>query len=203
MTRTMLPNGAKRRSSLAKLHLLALATLAAILSVASVPKASAQAVTLLNRTITNTDFQTQNTAVSAGCSVANCTAVPQPIFPVLRAVCPALAGKTCTYYIHLESQDHFLSPLDAGLFQFLVDGAPPNPGPTFGPGFFTWNNNDPTSPTAVPQSHSYAVTARVKNKVDNQPHAIRVSVSCIDTNASGACTAATLLSNLEVNIYTP
>ena len=184
-----------------RLNRLAFAALAALLSFTAVSKAGAQ-VTLLNRTLTNTDFQTQNVAIGASCGVVNCTAVPQPIFPTLNMVCPVAKGKTCTYYIHLESQDHFLSPLDAGLFQFLVDGVPPNPGPTFG-GFFTWDNNDPTSPMAVPQSHSYAVVAKIKNKRANQPHAIQVSVSCTDTDGSGSCTAETLLSNLEVNVYTP
>lgn len=193
----------KNASISTQLHLLILATLAIMISAAAVPQASAQAVTLMNRNLRNTDFQTQNLVIGTGCAALNCTAPPQPIFPVLNAICPVLKGKTCTFYIHLESQDQFLSPLDAGLFQFLVDAAPPVPGPTFGPGFFAWDNNDPTSGASAPQSHSYAVTARVKNAVDNQIHPIQVSVSCTDTDASGACNVATWLSNLEVNIYTP
>jgi hypothetical protein len=200
MTYTMI---GENQSRFSKLSLLAIAALAAVIAFAAVPQANAQAVTLLNRNLRNTDFQTQNLNIATGCGAVNCTAPPQQIFPALNVVCPVLKGKTCTFYIHLESQDTFLSPLDAGLFQFLVDAAPPVPGPTFGAGFFAFNNADPTSAVAGPQSHSYAVTARVKNAVDNQPHLIQVSVSCTDTDGSGACNVTTWLSNLEVNVYTP
>src|SRR5262249_19520121 len=152
MTNTMLFALPARKSRLARLNLIAILLLLAV-----APIANAQAVTLLNRTLVNTDFQTQNVVVGTGCATLGCTGVPAPIFPTRNAMFPVAMGKPCTFYIHLESKDHFLSPLDAGLFQFLVDGLVPNPGPTFG-SFFTWDNNDPTSPTAVPQSHSYAVT---------------------------------------------
>ena len=87
--------------------------------------------------------------------------------------------------------------------QFLVDAAPPVPGPSDPGGFFSWDNNDPDSAMAQPFAHSYAVTAVVTNSVPNQVHPITVSVSCVDSNGSGACRVNTGLSNLEVNIYTP
>jgi hypothetical protein len=45
--------------------------------------------------------------------------------------------------------------------------------------------------------------ATVKNAKANQVHPITVSVSCVDSNASGGCGVTTGFSNLEVNIYTP
>lgn len=200
MNTTMLLNRATTACGMAKLKLLTLAALVTVLSLAVIPEAHAQ--TLLNRRIRNTDFQIQPNPVTATCAVMNCTAMPVPIFPTLNAICPGAIDATCTFYIHLETNDH-LSIRDTGRFQFLVDAAPPNPGPTDPPSFFTWNNNDPDSGVAEPFSHSYAVTARVVNSVANQVHPIAVNVTCTDANASGACTAITFLANLEVNIYTP
>jgi hypothetical protein len=200
MTHMMLNNASKTKSSATMTRLFALA-LATILVFAVLPQANAQ-VTLLNRLLRNSDFQTEPNPISTGCGVVNCLAPPQLIFPVLNAVCPAAANATCTFYIHLETQAH-LSQRDRGLFQFLVDAAAPVPGPTDPGGFFTWDDRDPDSAVAVPFAHSYAVTAIVKNSVANQAHQVTVSVSCFDTNASGACAVATGLANLEVNIYTP
>jgi hypothetical protein len=182
------------------LHLIALA-LAAFVTVAILPQANAQ-VTLLNRRLRNTDFQTQPNAITTGCSVMNCLAPPAMIFPVLPAVCPGPINQTCTFYIHLESQAA-LSQNDRGLFQFLVDAAPPVPGPTDPGGFFSWDNADPDSALAQPFAHSYAVTAVVTNAVANQVHPITVSVSCVDSNGNAVCRVNTGLSNLEVNTYTP
>ena len=182
------------------LRLVALA-LAAFVTLAPLPQANAQ-VTLLNRLLRNSDFQTQPNSITTGCGVLNCMAPPALIFPVLNAVCPAQQNATCTFYIHLESQAH-LSVRDRGLFQFLVDGAPAVPGPVDAGGFFTWDDRDPDSAVAVPFAHSYAVVATVKNAKANQVHPITVSVSCVDSNASAACGVTTGFSSLEVNIYTP
>lgn len=200
MTSIMFLNGAKTGFGLAKLKLITLAVLVTVLSFSIAPEASAQ--TLLNRRLRNTDFQIQPSPITVTCGVSGCTAVPVPLFPVLNAVCPGPIDTTCTFYIHLETNDH-LSVRDTGRFQFLVDAAPPVPGPTDPPSFFTWNSNDPDSGLAEPFSHSYAVTARVANSVVNQVHPINVNITCTDTNASGACTAITFLANLEVNIYNP
>ena len=182
------------------LRLVALA-LASLVAVAILPQANAQ-VTLLNRVLRNTDFQTEQNNITASCSVLNCSAPPRLIFPILPAVCPGPINQTCTFYIHLESQAT-LSANDRGLFQFLVDGVRPFPGPTDPAGLFTWDNNDPDSAMAAPFSHSYAVTAEVTNMAANQVHPITVSVSCVDFNSNAFCGVTTGLSNLEVQIYTP
>ena len=197
-----LVNRAGNGRSLAKFNLFAVATLAVTL-LFTVPRASSQ-VTLPNRALANTDFQTQPNPISAACNTVNCFAPPQRIFPRLNAVCPGALNATCTFYIHLESQDLNLSTRDTGLFQFLVDGAIPIPGPTDPLGFFQWENNDATSATAVPASHSYAVVAVVANsKTANQVHPIEVRVSCFDFNGNGGCNVTSGLSSLEVNVYRP
>jgi hypothetical protein len=200
MISTLFLNRVRTQSGLATLNMF---VLAGLLFLSAIPQAGAQTVTLPNRALQNTSFQTQNVAVTATCAVANCTASRRIFKPVLSMICPVGANFTCTYYIHLESQDHFLSILDAGKFRFLVDGTQAVPGPGEGNGFFTWDNNDPHSDLAVPQDHSFAVVATVTNEVANQAHTIEVDIACTDTDASGSCTATSLLSSLEVNVYTP
>ncbi len=165
-----------------------------------VPQAYAQ-FTFGPLVLRTTYLQGQPNNRTATCSVLNCTAPPQRIFPLLTAICPKPSGDSCTLYIHLESQDRRLTLNDTGLFRFWVDGAPASPGPVDANGFFIWDNNDPDSGTAVPFSHSYAVVAHVLNDEANQPHAVEVDVSCTDADASGDCTARTGFSTLEVNIF--
>jgi hypothetical protein len=197
-----LVNRVRSGSSLAKFNLFAVAAIAVTL-LFTAPRASSQ-VTLQNRVLAYTDFQTQRNPVTASCSTVNCFAPPQRIVPRLNPICPGPLNATCTFYIHLESQDLNLSTRDTGLFQFMVDGAIPIPGPTDPLGFFQWNNNEATSPTVAPASHSYAVVARVVNSVTaNQAHPIDVSVSCFDFNANAVCSVTSGLSSLEVNVYTP
>jgi hypothetical protein len=120
---------------------------------------------------------------------------------VVPIVCPVAVGATCTFYIHLETNDA-LTINDQGRFLFLVGGVPPNPGPTAG-GFFIWDNFDPNSAIAFPFSHSYAVTASVKNVAVNQAWPVAVSLSCADNAAPAGCATATFLSNLEIRVYLP
>lgn len=149
-----------------------------------------------------TYLQGQPNTITANCATLNCTAPPRPIFvpPVLNVTCSKPLGQYCDLYIHLETQDTNLTRNDAGLFRFWVDGAPANPGPVDANGFFTWDNNDPDSRLAAAFAHSYAVVAHVYNQ-DSQNHTVEVDVSCSDTSANSACTAATGFSTLEINIY--
>ena len=202
MKNTMLFRSARRQYGLAKFHLLAVAAAAAVLSLTTVaPKANAQV--LPNRTLVNTWFAANNVPVTANCVPAACVSPNVPLFPVLPIVCPGAVGATCTFYIHLETNDT-LTIDDKGRFQFLVGGVAPIPGPTTGAGFFVWDNHDPNSATAVPFSHSYAVAAFVTNNAPNQAWPVAVSVSCVDNPPSPpGCTAVTQLSNLEVGVYVP
>jgi hypothetical protein len=151
----------------------------------------------------NTWFAANNVPINANCIPAGCVSPNVPLFPVLPIVCPGAVGATCTFYIHLETNDT-LTIDDKGRFQFLVGGVPPNPGPTAGLGFFVWDNHDPNSAIAVPFSHSYAVVAVVTNNAPNQAWPVAVSLSCVDNAGSPpGCTAVTQLSNLEVGVYLP
>ena len=167
-----------------------------------VPQANAQ-FSLGPLLLSRTYLQGEPNEIVATCSVMNCTAPPIPIFvpTPLAVVCPKPANQNCDLYIHIETQNTRLTTNDAGLFRFMVDGAPVTPGPVDAAGFFTWDNNDPDSRVAVAFSHSYAVVAHVNNLVPNQVHPVRVDVSCTDTNANALCRAATGFATLEVNVY--
>jgi hypothetical protein len=203
MKNTMLLHSGTSQRGLAKFRLLAVAAAAAILSLTVVPKANAGPIVLPNRTLVNTWFETNNVRVTATCPTAGCMSPNVPLFPALPIVCPVAAGGTCTFYIHLETND-LLTISDEGMFQFLVGAVPPNPGPTLPGGYFVWDNRDPNSSIAFPFSHSYAVTAIVTNTTANEAWPVAVSLSCIDNAGTPAgCKTATLLSNLEVGVYLP
>jgi hypothetical protein len=179
--------------------------LAATVMLSIVLPANAAPAFLKNRTLVNTYFAT-NTGVKAACGPALCTAAPVPLFAPapLPIECPGKVGATCTFYIHLETDDS-VTKQDRGFFQFLVGGVPPVPGPLLGGGFFIWDNADPNSAVAMPFSHSYAVTAFVTNNALNQVWPVLVSLSCLDTGLAPpvGCTATNFLANLEVQVYTP
>jgi len=164
------------------------------------PNVNAQA--LLNRTLKNTSFQTQDAMVSAACLGNLCT-TPVIFSPVMNVTCPANPGKTCTYYIHLESQVQ-VTPHDTGLFYFLVDKAAPTPGPTSTDGSFAWLTTDPDSNlTDHVEIKSDTVAATVKNTSLNQTHAVEVRIGCANTTGSGACQARSGFASVEVKVFTP
>jgi hypothetical protein len=180
-----------------------LVLLAATVALAIAPRAKAAPAFLANRKLMNNYFAT-NVGVNAACAPAGCLSAPIPLFvpPALPIVCPGGVGATCTFYIHLETDDG-LTIGDQGIFQFLVAGVPV-PGPTFAGGMFLWDNNDPNSALAVPFSHSYAVTAAVTNTAVNQAWPVTVSLMCADNAGTPAgCSATTFLANLEVHVYRP
>jgi hypothetical protein len=158
--------------------------------------------TQTGRNLQSVSFQIQDILASSTCVGATCTRAK--IFdPVLDLVCPGDIGKTCTYDIHLEAQVQ-VTPRDAGLFQFLVDGVAPVPGPTDSNGFFAWIDNDPDSNVLTHlEVKSYTLVAKVTNAAANQTHFIEVRIACSDTEGSGSCRAKSGLSVLEVKIHKP
>jgi hypothetical protein len=96
-----------------------------------------------------------------------------------NVVCPQSAGKTCTLYVHVESQDE-VTANDNGLFKFLVDGLPPSPGPTDGTGLFRWVLNHPDSGNIEFEARSFAVVATETNRIPNQTHSVEVDIACED-----------------------
>jgi hypothetical protein len=158
------------------------------------------AVTALSsRILQRTALLTSNSNISATCSTSGCTAAT-PVF-LKNAVCPLPAGNTCTLYIHLESQDK-VTTNDNGLFKFLVDGLPPNPGPTDGTGLFRWDLNDPDSGLINFEARSFAVVATVRNSSRGQGHSVEVDIACQDQTGDG-CSASMGLASLNIAVYTP
>jgi hypothetical protein len=205
MTTGILSNRANTEFNfLAKLNLLTLAVLTSFLFLAVAPQAHAAGTTknVKNRRMRKSSFQAQPAPVPAGCNLVHCTNSVPIFYPALDMVCPAPAGATCTYYIHLESQVR-VSYQDAGLFRFLIDGLAPDPGPTDAGGLFEWLDNDPDSPIINWDARSYAVVATVTNTEANQAHLIEAQIGCHDSDGNGTCSATSGLSNLEVNVYTP
>jgi hypothetical protein len=162
---------------------------------------NANAGALLNRTLKSTSFQTQDAMVLAAC-IANACTTPAIFSPAMNVTCPAKAGKTCTYYIHLESQVQ-VTPQDTGLFYFLVDSAAPTPGPTGTDGSFAWLTSDPDSNlTDHVEIKSHTVAATVTNSSLNQTHAIEVRIGC--ANGTGnPCEARSGFASVEVKVFTP
>ena len=165
--------------------------------------ASAQITSNLNRTV----FWSQKAiAVQASCQTSGCLAYAT-IFcsvgapncantdPTERAViCPGPAGGSCTFHIALEASlflgnEATLTEV-TGLYHFLVDGAPPNPGPapnSNGFSEFGCTGSSDIGTGCVGQtefiSNYVSVVATVKNAYRNQAHAIQVDAVC--TGVSG------------------
>src|SRR5262245_5962957 len=143
MTTRILSNRANAEFDLlAKLFTLAVLTSVLLLTLAPQAHAAGTSKSVKNRRMRNSSFQAQPAPIPAGCNLVHCTNSVPIFYPALDMVCPAKIGMTCTYYIHLESQVR-VSYLDAGLFRFLIDGQPPDPGPTDTGGLFEWLDNDP------------------------------------------------------------
>jgi len=162
----------------------------------------ANAGALLNRTLKSASFQTQDAMVSAVCIANTCT-TPAIFTPVTNVTCPADAGKTCTYYIHLDSQVQ-VTPQDTGLFYLLVDNAAPAPGPTSTDGSVAWLTTDPDSNlTDYVEIKSHTVAATVTNTSSNQTHAVAVRIGCAKTTGHATCQARSGYASLEVKVFTP
>jgi len=154
---------------------------------------------LSTRVLQRTALLANSSNVNATCSTSGCSAATA-VF-VKTAVCPQPAGKTCTLYVHLESQDK-VTVNDNGLFKFLVDGLPPNPGATDGTGLFRWDLSDPDSGLINFEARSYAVVAIVTNSTGGQGHRVEVDIACQDVTGDG-CTASMGLASLSIAVYTP
>jgi hypothetical protein len=154
---------------------------------------------LSNRTLQRTGLVVNNSEVSANCSSSGCSA-SAPVF-VKNTLCPRPAGKSCTLYIHLESQVE-VTTNDNGLFKFLVDGVPPTPGPTDGTGLVRWVLNDPDSGSIEFEARAFGVVATITNSIANQNHPVEVDIACQDLTGDG-CTASMGFASLNIAVYTP
>jgi hypothetical protein len=154
---------------------------------------------LSNRTLQRTGLVVNSGNVSATCSTSGCSA-STPVF-VKNTLCPRPAGKTCTLYVHLDSQVE-VTTSDNGLFKFLVDGLPATPGPTDGTGLVRWVLNDPDSGSIDFESRAFGVVATITNSIANQNHPVEVDIACQDITGDG-CSASMGFASLNIAVYTP
>jgi len=162
--------------------------------------AHAASVNIKNVTLVSTTFRTNVGPVTVACSFAACENLGVFLTPsLLNITCPQPAGATCTFYVNLQTQAS-VTPNDSGIFEFLVDGVAPRPGPTDIHGFFAWDTADPNS--TVMQARSYAVVARVTNSKANQSHGVEAEFGCIDLTGDG-CSATMGPANMSIGLFTP
>jgi len=164
------------------------------------------ASTPINHALKGTIFDASSPGASASCSSAGCSAYAQMYLE--SVVCPRTAGSTCTYQITIQSQNHAGSNDgklgEEGLYQFLVDGVAPTPGPVASScACYTWSGASRLFSLPI-RGTSYAVTATVTNNSANQAHSIAVNIGCSEThgNISG-CFAGSGFANLSIATYTP
>lgn len=157
-------------------------------------------VNIKNVTLISTTFRTNVGPVTVACSSSFCENLGVFLTPsLLNIVCPQPAGAACTFYVHLETQAAATAN-DSGIFQFLVDGVAPMPGPTDIHGFFVWDTADANS--TVMQARSYAVVGHVTNSKDNQAHGIEAEFGCIDLTGDG-CSATMGLASMSIGLFAP
>jgi hypothetical protein len=162
-------------------------------------------MTLTGRMLQSAAFQTNNVATTTSRAPAGCMAVT-PLFPPApqSLVCPAAAGRTCTYYVHLETHVLSISTLDDALFRFLIDGAAPSPGATNASGFVRAARLDcGTAKTCGAGARSGAVTGTVTNNTANSAHTVEVDIACKDVIGSDGCSLQGGFANVEINTHKP
>jgi hypothetical protein len=170
-------------------------TLALVLS----SLASAQIAGNLNKTI----FWSQKAlAVQASCQSYDCLAYATIFCSVgapncvnadpaeQQIICPQPAGRSCTFHIGVEASMFIGNEVTltqvTGLYHFLIDGAPPNPGPAPNSnGFIEWGcvGSGDIGAGCVGStefiSNYISTVATVTNTVRNQPHAIQIDAVCL------------------------
>jgi hypothetical protein len=165
------------------------------------PQTPPPAVTA-KETLQATYLSSSSTGVSATCSVNGCLSSSVPLY-TSSIICPARAGKTCTYDVLIAGQvktgGNNTDAGDNGLFQFLVDGVPPSGGGTDSTGLYSWQFIG----EELMWSSSYDVHSTVKNTVANQAHTVTVNLACEDDLFANGCFADAGFTTLTVRVWTP
>ena len=146
-------------------------------------------------------FSDSRGPASASCTGTDCLSSPTALFaPVV--VCPAQAGKSCTYDVQISGQVKTTGIINSngqdGVYQFLVDGLIPSGGGTDDSGFFAWQIGGPSFTYGT----SYNVHSKVKNTTLNQSHTVLVNLACQDIDGGG-CTASLGFQTIVVRVWTP
>ena len=153
-----------------------------------------------------TFFDASSPGASASCSSATCTAYA-PMY-LEAVVCPKAAGLTCTFQVTIQSQNNAGSNDgkfgEEGVYQFLVDGSAPIPGPVgSGCACYTWSGASRQFSLTI-RGTSYAVTATVTNTTASQSHSIGVNIGCHEVHGdTTGCFAGSGFANLNIAMYAP
>ncbi len=143
----------------------------------------------------------------ATCASAQCSSGTTAIYAE-NFTCPAAAQKSCTFDIQIAgevfSTGVSINAGENGLYQFLIDGLPPNGGGTGAgtdpKGFYSWQFGGPSFLFGT----SYNVHSTVTNSSANQQHVILVGLACQDTVSDpNGCFVTTLSQALVVRVWTP
>jgi len=183
--------------------------------VCTIATVNVQAQTIIsNEQLVTSTFVIDTSSVTVKCLKPECSAQSQ----LLRAIpmtCPAAIGGTCTFHIALDSRIDVALPcggLDClgasqGLnsYQFLVDGAPPVPGPTDEQGYYLFSKNafsDTNRPSRQP--YTAMIVATVTNS-DSQNHTIDVNLQCTNAqNLTGSgCGLIAHSAQMRVDVFEP
>jgi hypothetical protein len=162
------------------------------------------AQTINTSAMSKTVFWSQKAlAVQASCQNYDCLALATIFCSVgapncvnsdpteLAIICPQPVGGSCVYHVGLEASTFFGDEITqntvTGLYRFLIDGVPPNPGPAPNSnGFMEWgcvgSTTDVGSGCIAPtgfMSRYVSVVAKVKNTRRNQSHTIEMDAACV------------------------
>jgi len=167
--------------------------------------AGASPAVISNHTLTGTFFDVSGGG-TAFCTSGNCLSPSFTVFSE-KITCPGVGGHHCTFQITIAAKNQVGSndlprnPGENGVYQILVDGVPPVPGPTDSLGYAPIVVGESASPAI---GSSYSVTAEVTNLSPNQVHSIFVGVACQEIlNDSSGCFEQTGFDNLQIARYRP
>ena len=143
-----------------------------------------------NLKLEDTIFQVgQFTELGTGCNPCTDAGAFTPLVAPLEVVCPAKAGETCTFAVHIDAAMRADSGSES-VFEYVGDSQttviqnvpqiPPNTG------FYMWTLNG-TNSEVFSASHTFA--ALVKNTKDFQKHHVEIDLGCFASGgqSGGSC----------------
>ena len=165
-----------------------------------------------NERLVSTTLVVNKTEVVVGCASAGCSASSPMVKPFV-VVCPAAMHAACTFHILLDAKvtvhllcgdRDCLGPSGSvNSFQFLVDGAAPEPGPTGDQGDYVFGEYiSSDAHFSAGQSYPASIVARVVNG-DSQNHTIAVNLRCLDKEDLYGCGLAGHWNSLRVDVFEP
>jgi hypothetical protein len=150
--------------------------------------------TMANLKLDNTSFQVGlYTELSVACSPCTGDGAFVPLVTPLDVICPAKAGETCTFAVHVDAATESESGSEAA-FRYVGDAEttiPQSKSPQMPPhtGYYMWTL-DGTNGQVV--SASYTFVALVKNTKDSQKHSVEIDFGCFASGGQGSCSVQAL-----------